>query len=319
MRISGCILLVALFLSSQQNIIAQDIGEINFSKQMIDPSSPANLETKFEAGDHIYAFASFPKTIIDLLKSKTVKKAEVEIILYELKPPLYDYQQPSEMQLEFSSMWVSGSLLNHNRLPVDIVPTPEKTTAYGGKEIEYKKFGANYYGPVLFAKALATLSPGEHKIIMKVNINYSLAAEGSFVISGNDFSVYESMSEKLNEGAGNIATEAAELPKAEMTDKTLEAEMITVLKASNTYKERIKGEVLKLVIVDSDWTIRRNELTGVILHRYIRATAAVKNPDGTCTVWQFITFQQEYVSNNFQKMKFSGVGDPYKIPCENVK
>ncbi|MBK7868262.1 MAG: hypothetical protein IPJ75_15450 [Ignavibacteriales bacterium] len=319
MRLLGCILLVALFLSSQQNITAQDIGEINFSKQMIDPSSPANLETKFEAGDHIYAFASFPKTIIDLLKSKTVKKAEVEIILYELKPPLYDYQQPSEMQLEFSSMWVSGSLLNHNRLPVDIVPNPDKTTAYGGKEIEYKKFGANYYGPVLFAKALSILSPGEHKIIMKVNINYSLAAEGSFVISGNDFSVYESMSEKLNEGAGNIATQAAELPKEERTDKTLEAEMITVLKSSNTYKERIKGEVLKLVIVDPDWTIRRNELTGIILDRYIRATAAVKNSDGTCTVWQFITFQQDYVSNVFQKMKFSGVGDPYKIPCENVK
>lgn len=95
--------------------------------------------------------------------------------------------------------------------------------------------------------------------------------------------------------------------------------MIKVLKASNTYKERIKGEVIKLVIVDPDWTIRRNELTGIILDRYIRATVAVKNADGTCTVWQLITFQQDYVSNVFRQTKFSGVGDPYKIPCENVK
>lgn len=129
-----------------------------------------------------------------------------------------------------------------------ITAFPDKTTAYGAKEIEYKKSGANYYGPVLFAKALATL------------------------------------------GAGNIATQAAELPKAALTDNALEAEMIKVLKTSNTYKERIKGEVLKLVIVDPDWTIRRNELTGIILDRYIKATAAVKNFDGTCTVWQLLTF-----------------------------
>ncbi len=319
MRVITAFLLLVLFLSSQPNIIAQEIGEIIFSKQMIDPGSPANLETKFEAGDHIYAFASFPKTITDLLKSKTVKKAEVEIFLYELKPPLYDYQQPSEMQLEFSTMWVSGSLLEHNRLPVDIVPIPDKTTAYGGKEIEYKKFGAYYYGPVLFSKALATLSPGEHKIIVKVNIHYAVAAAGSFTISGNDFSVYEGMAENLNESAGEIATQSVEFPKAALNNKTLEAEMIKVLKASNTYKERIKGEVLKLVIIDPDWIIRRNELTGVILDRYIRATAAVKNSDGTCTVWQLITFEQDYVSNVFRQTRFSGVGDPYKIPCENVK
>mgnify|MGYP001306915327 CR=1 FL=1 len=319
MRVISAFLLVVLFSSVQPKIIAQTAGEIIFSKQMIDSKNPANLTSKFEAGDHIYAFAYLPKTVTNLLKSKTAKKAEVEVFLYELKPPLYSYQQPSEMQLEVSAMWVSGSLMQQDRIPVDIVPAPEKTTAYGSEEIEYTKFGANYYGPVLFAKALSNLEPGEHKIIVKVNIHYTVVATGSFVISGNDFSPYENQSEKLNEVAGNFATKSATFPKAAMTDKKLEGEMIAALKASNTYKDRIKGEVLKLVIVDPDWTIRRNEVTGVILHRYIRATAAVKNSDGTCTVWQLITFQQDYVSNAFQKTKFDGVGDPYKIPCENVK
>lgn len=200
MRVITAFLLLVLFLSSQPNTIAQDIGEIIFSKQIIKPAARQIWKQNLKPETSIYAFASFPKTIADLLKSKTVKKAEVEIFLYELKPPLYDYQQPGEMQLEFSTMWVSGSLLGHNRLPVDIVPIPDKTTAYGGKEIEYKKFGANYYGPVLFAKALATLGPGEHKIIVKVNIHYAVAAAGSFTISGNDFSVYEAMAENLNEG-----------------------------------------------------------------------------------------------------------------------
>jgi hypothetical protein len=94
--------------------------------------------------------------------------------------------------------------------------------------------------------------------------------------------------------------------------------MIGALKSSKTYQERIKGEVIRVVIVDPDWMIRRNEITGVILHRYIRATIAVKNSDGTCTVWQLVTFQQDYVGNKYQKTRFDGVGDPYKIPCENV-
>ncbi|MCJ7484252.1 MAG: hypothetical protein MUO31_14965, partial [Thermodesulfovibrionales bacterium] len=57
---------------------------------------------------------------------------------------------------------------------------------------------------------------------------------------------------------------------------------------------------------------------GIILHRYIRAAIAVKNSDGTCTVWPLVTFQQDYVGDKFQKTRFDGVGNPYKIPCEHV-
>ncbi|MFW6129369.1 MAG: hypothetical protein ACOC6P_03900 [Candidatus Aminicenantaceae bacterium] len=66
------------------------------------------------------------------------------------------------------------------------------------------------------------------------------------------------------------------------------------------------------------WIIRRNKVTGVILHRYIRTDIAVKNSDGSCTLWKLVTFQQDYAGNKFQKTKFDGIGDPVKIPCENV-
>ena len=64
--------------------------------------------------------------------------------------------------------------------------------------------------------------------------------------------------------------------------------------------------------------IRWHEISGAILHRYIRAAMAVKNSDGSCTLWNLVTFQQDYVSDAFQKTRFDGVGDPVKIPCENV-
>lgn len=307
---------LTIFISS--NLFPQNSGEIIFSNKLIDPIKPVNLSADFNAGDNIYSAAFLPNTISALSKNQNAKYVDVEIFLYELKPPLYDYQQPSEEQIDFSNLKVSGDALSNNFLPIDIVPTTESITAYGNKNLAYEKFGKEFYGPVKYAQALSKLAPGEHTIIVRISINYEYVAEGKFKIKGNNFPLYNDMAGVLNESADNFKYKDAGFPTAAMNDNKLEAEMIAALKNSQTYKERIKGQVIKLVIIDPDWMIRRNEFTGIILHRYIRATAAVKNDDGTCTVWQLITFQQDYIGNKFDKIKFDGVGDPYKIPCENV-
>ena len=301
------------------NLYSQKPGEVIFSNRLLDANHPVNLTGQFQSGEHIYAVAYLPNDIASLSGKDEPKKVDIEIFLYELQPPLYDYQQPQEVQMEFSTLHVSGDALLDKYLLVDIAPNKEETTAYGNKDLVYDKFGKDYYGPVKYAQSIAKLSAGERTIIVKVNINYQFVAEGKFIIKGDDFSFYKKLAKELNEAADVLKMKDAVMPKAAMTDKKLESEMIAALKNSQTFKNRIKGEVLRLIIVDPDWYIRRNEFTGIILHRYIRGAAAVKNADGTCTVWPLITFQQDYVSNKFQKTKFDGVGDPYKIPCENVK
>ena len=296
----------------------QQPGEIIFSKSMISLSKPAGVTTQFQAGDNIYSAAFFDKAIGGMSSRKGVKKIEMEIFLYELKAPLYDYQEPSETQLETSALTVSGDFLSKKSLPVDIVPAPGSLTAYGNPDLAYRKYGKSYSGPVKFAEALGKLDGGEHTIIVKVRANYDFVAEGKFTVKGDDFSGYATLSETLNDAVSNLATKAAVMPKAVRSDKTLEADMVKAFKVSQTYKDRVKGEVLRVSIIDPDWMIRRNTLTGVILHRYIRAAIAVKNSDGTCTVWQNVTFQQDYVGNKFQKTRFDGIGDPFKIPCENL-
>ena len=312
------VLFFSLFILFSVNLFPQNSGEIIFSNKLIDPIKPSNLSIKFKAGDNIYSVAYLPNSIVALSSNRNSKTVNVEVFLYELKKPLYEYQQPSEEQIEYSDLKVSGDALSNKYLMVDILPNTQEITAYGNKDLYYEKFGSDFYGPVKYAKGLAKLSAGDHTIIVRININYSPVAEGKFTISGNDFSIYDDLAEQLNNAADNIKTKDAVMPKDEMSDKKLEAEMIAVIKSSNTYKDRIKGEIIRLVIIDPDWTIRRNELTGVILHRYIRATIAVKNADGTCTVWKLVTFQQDYVGGKFGKTKFDGVGDQYKIPCENV-
>jgi len=312
------LLALVLFLTCfSLNALAQKPGEILFSKSLINPSKPTALTTQFQTGDNIYAMAFLDKSILGILGSEQ-KKVDVEVFLYELQPPLYSYQEASESQLESNTLQVLGSALQKPYLPLDIVPGTNALTAYGGQELVYKKFGSTYYGPVAFATALSQLGPGKHTLIVKLSCNYNFVATGKFDIKGNDYGVYKKMSKDLNDYASGAGTKSAVMPKAARSDKGLESDMISALKSSQTYKERIKGEVIRVVIVDPDWMIRRNEITGVILHRYIRATIAVKNSDGTCTVWQLVTFQQDYVGNKYEKTRFDGVGDPFNIPCENV-
>jgi len=310
--ISICIGLISLSAFAQKN------GEIIFSKHMINPSNPAKQSTQFHSGENIYAVAFFDKNILELRGKASAKKVSVEVFIYELKAPLYDYQQPSEIQLETATMWVSGEALQKKYLPIDILPGPNEMTAYGSPLMMYKKFGQKFDGPVKFAERIAKLEPGEHKIIVKLKCNYNVVSEGRFIIQGEDYAAYLNLSTELNEMAANIKTMGAILPKAALSDKKLEAQMIKAFKASQTYKDRVNGKILCIVIIDPDWMIRRNKISGIILHRYIRAAIAVKNDDDTCTVWQNVTFQQDYISNKFQKTKFDGIGDPMKISCENV-
>jgi hypothetical protein len=316
---TGILLIGASLLGLAASVaLAQEPGTIVFSNRMIDPAAPGGLTDHFEAGDAIYAVAYLDKVLPAYTNRKTASKVDAEVYLYELKPPLYDYQEPSEVQLEFASVQVSGGALQQKFLCADIVPDPAAMTAYVNPDLAYKKFGDSYAGPVKFAEKLGQLDPGEHTIVVKVKCNYDVVAEGRFVLAGEDFSSYENASASINAAASGIQTQATVMPGAKMSDPALEKEMVAAFEASQTYKDRVKGKVERLVIIDPEWMIRRHQVTGAILHRYIRAAIAVGNADGSCTLWNLVTFQQDYVGDAFQKTRFDGEGDPAPIPVENV-
>jgi len=168
---------------------AQTAGEIVFSNVPISSESPSNLKTSFYAGETIYAVAFLTDAVKNLYQNQSPNgELQVEVFIYEIKPPLYSYQQPREEQLTFANMWVKGTVKDNKYLIIDITPDPTKTTAYGGKEIKYKKFGSKYEGPVNFAESLGKLSPGNHTLKVLVNCYYAPVASGQFTISGEDFS-----------------------------------------------------------------------------------------------------------------------------------
>jgi hypothetical protein len=298
----------------------EEPSNIVFSKMPVDPANPGQSVTEFQAGDAIYALVLLDKTLQDIYEVEANKKVDVGIFLYEITPPKYDYQEPQEMQIVYVKMQVSGEYLQKKYLPVEIAPEPDKATSYVTPGITYTEFGKKFDGPVNITETFSKFEPGKHQLKMKLNCNYKDVASGKFSISGGDFKVYKGISERLNQGAQSAGAQNATMPKALMTDADLEAKMIAAFKNSNDWKSGFidATEVLKIAILDADWYIRRHEISGEILHRYIRAAIAVKTKSGQCAYYNLVTFQEDYLGGKFQPLKYDGTGDKVMMDCNNL-
>ena len=318
-------LFTAMLLFLIADIQAQDKGKIIFSKDPIDPAQPTALTNEFKAGDHIYAVALLPTTINEYYTNpEDRKKLDLEVFIYTLKSPtaklMFGEAQDRIEQLEYSAMIVSGTIKENKYLVIDIVPDPKTTQAYKTPEILFKEFGKKFEGPAKYAKALAQLESGKNKLRFVLKVNYNTAAEGILTISGDSFDIYKQFAQEFNSMAANSGADSEEMPKAMMHDAAMEAQMLAALKNSKDWaNDRFKAaSIVKLVISDKDWYIRRHEISGAILHRYIRASVAIKSTDGTCGYYA-ITYQEDYVGGKFQPMRYDGASDRHAINCNNIK
>lgn len=102
-------------------------------------------------------------------------------------------------------------------------------------------------------------------------------------------------------------------PAPKVQDASLEAEFMRLFNEMG-YKETI----VKVNIQSTDWTIDRNELTGVIIGRSKQAFIASKTADGTCYVTEFWIFQ-DYNGSGYGSFR-NVTANSYrsKIACENI-
>lgn len=103
-------------------------------------------------------------------------------------------------------------------------------------------------------------------------------------------------------------------PSAKVNDATLEAEFKKHFNAMG-YDETIT----KVNIQSADWTIDRNELTGVIVGRSKQAFIATKKPNGDCYVTEFWIFQDYNGSGYGSFRNVTNNSFRSKIDCANIK
>lgn len=75
----------------------------------------------------------------------------------------------------------------------------------------------------------------------------------------------------------------------------------------------------KLTITSSAWTVRKNELTGVIVNRTLGAVCITKDADGKCFTQEF-SFSQDYAGggNYSAAIKFYSYGGKKEIGCDKA-
>lgn len=103
-------------------------------------------------------------------------------------------------------------------------------------------------------------------------------------------------------------------PSAKVNDAALEVEFKKHFNAMK-YDETIT----KVNIQSTDWTIDRNELTGVILGRSKQAYIATKTPNGDCYVTEFWILQDYNGSGYGSFRNVTNNSFRSKLDCSNVK
>lgn len=292
-------------------VTGKESNVIVFSKSAINPANPNGLTNEFIAGDFIYGLASFPKSVMDMIDMEEARKLEV-MITYDLNGE----------RINTTTGTLSREAVQKNYIIFEFVANPDNLESYHNQDFIFKKYPnpPASDGPIRVADDMRKWPSGNHKVLITLNLNYQPVISGEFAISGEDFGVYRNIRDKIVAAADRGAAASATMPAAKMSNKDIENQMLAAFKNSNDWKTgRLKAkETSKIAIVDPDWTIRRHELTGAILHRYIRAAIAVKTPDGSCGIYKLVTFQQDYVGGQYQPLKYDGAGDLSVIECANI-
>lgn len=109
------------------------------------------------------------------------------------------------------------------------------------------------------------------------------------------------------------------LPAAVIKDAALEMLFVDVF--NKYHGEEFKGTATKAVITSDDWSIQRNEITGIVTGRIRRAVIVYKGKDGKCFLTANFFIHQEYVGNAFisaAKSIYPVMGSQEML-CANVK
>lgn len=128
----------------------------------------------------------------------------------------------------------------------------------------------------------------------------------------------------LNAGSASIKTLATKLhdqlmasrtlPKAGMSNAAMEQQMVA---AANNLGW--KNKFLKAIITSSSWAIKKNELTGAILYRYVNAVCTTKEYDGKCYYQEF-SFRQDYTGGGYSStIKYNSYGSKRELGCDKIK
>ncbi len=268
-------------------------GKVLLGNKPLTTAGAGKPTGAFKPGDTIYARLEVPNSIKEAANSSGAHSLLVRVALNidgEID------QQPAKFTLAYDAAEIES-----NALAIEIVPDPATALR--------PVLGAN------LASSLVDLKPGVHTI--QVVIGASTVDSSSWDGAGAATFKYDTTGgtdavKAQQEALVKSAIARARMPKAAKKDGALEKSMQAALVAA-AWKEK----PLRAVVIQPDWTVFSNKITGILLSRTIQGYVAVKRPDGTCSMF-FINFVQEHQGGSWGKTAIESVYDNDDLQCENV-
>ncbi|MDO8836982.1 MAG: hypothetical protein Q7V01_15375 [Vicinamibacterales bacterium] len=267
-------------------------GRVVFSAAPIDPATPANLTTRFNAGDMIYGLVQAPQPWRQIYRAAGKSELGLMVVM----------EIGSSETLQYVTL-KSAADIDSSHLVLDIAPAPDKMTAYRNPNIAFGEGKGNLkIGPIAFTHELARLPAGTHTVKIYIRNFGDKPAAGQFEIAGANFGAYAALHEKVKAAAQSIST----LPTAGMVNKDLEGQMRRLLANAGW------TSILRVVIVDKDWWVEAGT------RRYLNVAAAAKAADGSA-YWHNLQFSQHrLISGGWGPLELTQTGVRRSIPLANV-
>lgn len=277
-------------------------AKILFSTAPIDPAKPENLTTTFKTGDHIYGLVQVDKTWRELLGKGDKKASKIEVP--------FDMAVDGE-QVDFQYIHIKKpEAMDTKFLVFDIAPEPDKMTAYRNPDFFYAEGKGNRkIGPDQYTYNLGELSGGKHTIRFQIRSYGDVFSAGEFTIEGDNYKFYAELREKLLGEAFKVAG----MPKAQKTDKKMEATMRELLENAGW------KDIRKLVIIDKDWWLdRESGGDSPIVSRHMACAAAAKADDGSFYYCICTFHEQKLITGAWGPLELTHTGDKKPILEENI-
>jgi hypothetical protein len=207
----------------------------------------------------------------------------VQIYIDDMEKPKFAYSYPFKTNS------------TETYFALDIVPTIE-----GFKQL----YSAEW------TRILSELTPREHKIGFELASDFNRYAYAEFTVDcSQNIDKWESLAKVLAEKAIDMAR----MPTAGQKNTTLEQSMMNAFKKDNP-----GVTAYKVVILDPDWGVYKNEYTEIIEYRSIFTAIAVKNTDGKYYVYNNAIFKQVYTGSGYGPIEYIGSTESYEIRYENI-
>jgi hypothetical protein len=273
---------------------AANLGQFLFSKDPIDPAKPGATTQTFEAGDHIYGLvlAKKPWSEIYRNKKKAMIRIDVKIDGKKIHAQFVELKKPEYVARKYLVFEIA----------------PEEMKAYSDPDIVYGKTTPTLrQGPMEMLDRLSKLPAGKHKLDFVVAYYGKTWAKGGFEIEGSDFKVYQKMAKQ----AAGAAAKSVTLPKAKMTNKSMEAKMRELAKNAGW------PDIYRLNIIDKDWWLDRTSGgNSPIKSRHLAAAIMAKDGDGY--YYKVCTFHQyRLISGGYGPLELSHTGKRVPVAEEN--